>query len=58
MVGELALVSLGKSNQVFGLGVSEDGVRRLYLRSGVTGSDLSGKTWREVCVQPDRVATY
>ena len=49
MVGELTIVTVGKGNQVFGIGVSEDCVRRLYMRSGVTYSDLSGRTWREVC---------
>ncbi|CAG0914640.1 unnamed protein product [Notodromas monacha] len=46
MVGNLAMVSIGANNQAFGLGPPED--RRLFLRTGIAGSDTSGKAWSEI----------
>lgn len=45
MVGNMSNVSVAGNDQVFAIG-SED--RGLYFRSGVTGSDLTGKQWRQI----------
>lgn len=43
MVGSISMVAVAANDQVFAIG-SED--RRLYFRSGVSASDLTGKKWR------------
>uniref|UniRef100_A0A1B0GNN2 Tectonin beta-propeller repeat-containing protein n=1 Tax=Phlebotomus papatasi TaxID=29031 RepID=A0A1B0GNN2_PHLPP len=43
MVGNISSVSVAANDQVFAVG-SED--RALYFRSGVSGSDATGKKWR------------
>lgn len=45
MVGNMAAVSVAPNDQVWGIG-SED--RCLYFRGGVSSSELTGKTWRQV----------
>lgn len=45
MVGNMSNVAVAPNDQVFAVG-SEN--RSIYFRSGVTDSDLTGKTWRQV----------
>ena len=52
MVGELGMVSVGGGDQVMGIEAGEE--RGLVLRTGVSHSDVSGRTWARVtggCVQ-------
>ncbi|KAL1140546.1 hypothetical protein AAG570_000476 [Ranatra chinensis] len=46
MVGTMAMVSVAPSDQVFAVGRDD---RTLYMRVGVTSSELTGKRWR--CLQ-------
>ncbi|CAN2390458.1 autophagosome maturation [Pristimantis euphronides] len=47
MVGELAMLSIGLNDQVWGIGYEDRGV---YFRQGVTPSELSGKMWKAILV--------
>ena len=52
MVGELGMVSVGGGDPVMGIEAGEE--RGLVLRTGVSHSDVSGRTWARVtggCVQ-------
>ena len=52
MVGELGMVSVGAGDQVMGVEAGEE--RGLVTRTGVSHSDVSGRTWARVtggCVQ-------
>ena len=46
MVGELGMVSVGGGDQVMGVEAGED--RGLVTRTGVSHSDVSGRTWARV----------
>ena len=59
MVGELGMVSVGGGDQVMGIEAGEE--RGLVLRTGVSHSDVSGRTWARVtggCVQCSEVQNY
>ncbi|KAK3915633.1 Tectonin beta-propeller repeat-containing protein [Frankliniella fusca] len=43
MVGSMALISVAANDQVWAIGAED---RLLYFRTGITPSDLTGKTWR------------
>lgn len=43
MVGRMGLISVAANDQVWAIGAED---RLLYFRTGVTPSDLTGKTWR------------
>lgn len=43
MVGRMTLISVAANDQVWAIGAED---RLLYFRTGVTHSDLTGKTWR------------
>ncbi|XP_067673627.1 tectonin beta-propeller repeat-containing protein 1-like isoform X2 [Haliotis asinina] len=43
MVGEMAHIAVTPCDHVFALGLNEN---EIYFRSGVTSSDLGGKTWQ------------
>lgn len=43
MVGRMSLVSVTANDQVFGVGADD---RLIYLRTGVTMADLTGKRWK------------
>lgn len=45
MVGNISFISVTSTDQVFAIG-SDD--RTLYMRSGVTSSDPTGKKWRQI----------
>ncbi|KAM4697520.1 tectonin beta-propeller repeat-containing protein 1 [Rhinophrynus dorsalis] len=47
MVGEMAMVSVGLNDQVWGVGFED---REVYFRQGVTPNELSGKTWKSIVV--------
>ncbi|CAJ0937435.1 unnamed protein product, partial [Ranitomeya imitator] len=47
MVGELAMLSVGLNDQVWGIGYED---RAVYFRQGVTPSELSGKMWKAILV--------
>ena len=46
MVGELGMVSVGGGDQVIGVEAGEE--RGLVTRTGVSHSDVSGRTWARV----------
>ncbi len=46
MVGELAAISVGPFDQV--VAIQDDSERSVVIRTGVTTSDLTGKTWKVV----------
>ena len=46
MVGELGMVSVGGGDQVMGVEAGEE--RGLVTRTGVSHSDVSGRTWARV----------
>eukprot|EP00095_Tigriopus_kingsejongensis_P005868 maker-scaffold38_size502422-snap-gene-2.18 protein:Tk05868 transcript:maker-scaffold38_size502422-snap-gene-2.18-mRNA-1 annotation:"tectonin beta-propeller repeat-containing protein" len=52
MVGELQMLSLGPGDQVFG--INDDNEHQVVFRTGVTPSDLSGKTWKVISASPLR----
>ncbi|PIO32690.1 hypothetical protein AB205_0109510, partial [Aquarana catesbeiana] len=45
MVGEMAMLSVGLNDQVWGIGYED---RAVYFRQGVTPSELSGKMWKAI----------
>ncbi|CAH2307112.1 tectonin beta-propeller repeat-containing 1 [Pelobates cultripes] len=47
MVGEMAMLSVGLNDQVWGIGYED---RAVYFRQGVTPNELSGKTWKAIVV--------
>lgn len=47
MVGEMAMLSVGLNDQVWGIGYED---RAVYFRQGVTPSELSGKMWKAIVV--------
>ncbi|XP_030067827.1 tectonin beta-propeller repeat-containing protein 1 isoform X2 [Microcaecilia unicolor] len=47
MVGEMMMVDVGLNDQVWGIGCDD---RAVYVRQGVTPSELSGKTWKAIVV--------
>ncbi|XP_066432487.1 tectonin beta-propeller repeat-containing protein 1 isoform X2 [Eleutherodactylus coqui] len=47
MVGELAMLSVGLNDQIWGIGYED---RAVYFRQGVTPSELSGKMWKAILV--------
>ncbi|XP_068100674.1 tectonin beta-propeller repeat-containing protein 1 isoform X2 [Hyperolius riggenbachi] len=47
MVGEMAMLSVGLNDQVWGIGYED---RAVYFREGVTPSELSGKMWKAIVV--------
>ncbi|RXM32905.1 Tectonin beta-propeller repeat-containing protein 1 [Acipenser ruthenus] len=50
MVGEMVMVNVGLNDQVWGISCED---RAVYIRQGVTCSELSGKTWRAITVARD-----
>ena len=48
MVGEVVMLSVGGGDQVMGVGSSESDERSVVVRTGVSHSDTSGKSWRPV----------
>ena len=52
MVGELHMISMGPGDQVMGI---TDEEHQVVFRTGVTPSDLSGKTWKPVTAQAIRL---
>ena len=46
MVGELAAISVGPFDQV--VAIQDDAERSIVIRTGVTNSDLTGKTWKVI----------
>ncbi|XP_029311821.1 LOW QUALITY PROTEIN: tectonin beta-propeller repeat-containing protein 1 [Cottoperca gobio] len=50
MIGEMTMINVGLNDQVFAISCED---RAVYLRQGVTSSELSGKTWRAVTVPRD-----
>lgn len=46
MVGEMNMISIGPLDQV--VGIQDDQERCIVIRTGVSSSDLSGKTWKTV----------
>ncbi|KAM8729721.1 tectonin beta-propeller repeat-containing protein 1 [Acanthopagrus schlegelii] len=51
MVGEMITINAGLNDQVFAIGCED---RAVYIRQGVTTSELSGKTWKAISVPRDR----
>ncbi|XP_067143428.1 tectonin beta-propeller repeat-containing protein 1 isoform X2 [Centruroides vittatus] len=45
MVGEMSSISVGPNDQVWGLGRDD---KIIYFRTGITQSELSGKTWKPI----------
>lgn len=50
MVGMLNMISVGPNDQVWGIG-SED--YSLLIRTGITETELTGRTWRPICLPID-----
>ncbi|KAM4525259.1 tectonin beta-propeller repeat-containing protein 1 isoform 2-T2 [Odontesthes bonariensis] len=50
MVGEMIMINVGLNDQVWAISCEDRGV---YFRQGVTSSELSGKTWKAICVPRD-----
>ncbi|XP_063601090.1 tectonin beta-propeller repeat-containing protein 1-like [Penaeus indicus] len=50
MVGMLNMISVGPNDQVWGIG-SED--YNLLIRTGITETELTGRTWRPICLPID-----
>lgn len=48
MVGNMSLVSVASNDQVFAVGLQD---RCIYMRSGVTMSDQTGKKWKQIQCQ-------
>ena len=46
MVGEMVMLSVGPLDQV--IGILDDADRSIVIRTGVSSSDLSGKTWKVI----------
>ena len=53
-VGEMSMISVGPLDQV--VGIQDDNDRAVVIRTGISPSDLSGKTWKVIsagkCEQP------
>uniref|UniRef100_A0A8C5Q5D9 Tectonin beta-propeller repeat-containing protein 1 n=1 Tax=Leptobrachium leishanense TaxID=445787 RepID=A0A8C5Q5D9_9ANUR len=47
MVGEMAMISVGLNDQVWGVSYDD---RAIHFRQGVTSNELSGKTWKAIVV--------
>lgn len=45
MVGKMNMVTVGQNDQVFAVGADD---RAVYIRSGVSSADPTGKRWRSL----------
>ncbi|TWW81498.1 Tectonin beta-propeller repeat-containing protein 1 [Takifugu flavidus] len=50
MVGEMSMITVGLNDQVFAISCED---RSVCFRQSVTASELSGKTWKAICVPRD-----
>ena len=48
MVGELSMISIGPLDQVVAIQEDSKHDRSIVIRTGISSSDLSGKTWKIV----------
>ena len=49
MVGTVSMLSVGLNDQVYAISLSPDNsIRSIQMRTGVSPSDLSGKTWKTI----------
>ncbi|GAB6031582.1 tectonin beta-propeller repeat containing [Chamberlinius hualienensis] len=55
MVGDLSLISVGLGDQVWAL--SADERKSVYIRTGVTPLELSGKTWKPITAALDKLSS-